>query len=168
MRGIFVLVLIAGAAFILYSRRRRGPPALPEFQDAPHTTPARTRLADRLEAFDRAWNESFLHGNATRGKVYELTDLADQCQTALQSVSAALPHDIERRAELSRIAEAIQDDHFHKMEDVRYRCGSPLLYPRPLDDLHYRRFARAAHDPADPLSTPAGDGAPLSAVWSSS
>lgn len=159
-----LLFAVAGLIILWYSRRPA--PALPEFQDAVHTSAARTRLGDCLREFDRAWNESFTHGQATKEMVYRLTDLADQCQNALQSVKAALPHDIERRAELTRIAESIQEDHFNKLDELRYRCGSPLLYPRPLDDLHYRRFYRAAHDPADPLS--AQDGVPLSSVWSSS
>ena len=166
MRIILIVLAVVGAALVWSSRQRR--PALPEFQDAVHTTSARTRLGDCLREFDTVWNESFLHGKATREMVYRLTDLADACQSALQSVKAALPHDIERHAELSRIAEAVQEDHFNKLEELRYRCGSPLLYPRPLDDLHYRRFVRAAHDPADPLSRTADEGVPLSAVWSSS
>ncbi len=164
MRAVFLLAL-AGVFALYMSRRLVGP--LPQFRDAEHTAPARTRLGDCLRAFDTAWNESFLHGKATREMVYRLTDLADQCQSALQSVKAALPHDIEQHAELAKIAETIQHDHFNKLEELRYRCGSPLLYPRPIDDLHYRNYARAAHDPADPLSTQ-DDGVPLSAVWSSS
>lgn len=155
-----LLLALSGAVLVWYSRRLV--PALPQFRDAVHTAPARTRLANCLREFDRVWNESFTHGNATKDMVYRLTDLADQCQNALHSVKAALPHDIEQHAEIARIADSMQEEHFKKLEELRYRCGSPLLYPRPLDDLHYRRFARAAHDPL------AQDGAPLSAVWSSS
>lgn len=157
-------IALLGVMLVWYSRVPS--PALPEFRDAVHTTAARTRLGDCLREFDRAWNDSFTHGKASRETVFRLTDIADECQKALQSVRAALPHDVERHAELTRQAESIQEDHFNKLEELRYRCGSPLLYPRPLNDLHYRRYYRAAPDMNDPLAVQ--EGVPLSSVWSSS
>lgn len=159
MRWLVFLAL--GLGILLWHARRHTPPALPEFGDVPDTTPARSRLGQCLQAFDHEWNRSFTHGQATRDTIHRLTDLADACQAALSSVRAALPQDEDRHAQLTRVAERIQEDHFAKLEELRQRCGAPLYYPRALDDLHYRRFYKAA------VEDDGSAGVPLSSVWPS-
>lgn len=115
------------------------------FSKTDATLDVRTRVMTFVTKFNSVWDDSFKHGQATRETIRTLVGIAAQTQDALYTVKAALPSDTSLHTLWKTTAESIQMDHFTKLEDLRKRCGAPLLYPEPLDDVHYRKWWRAAN-----------------------
>jgi hypothetical protein len=107
--------------------------------------PTDSRVVSFVGEFDRVWNDSFKYGCATRETVRRLVGIAAQAQDALYSVKAALPSDTKLESAWRKTADAVQADHFAKIQDVRKRAGAPLLFPAPLEDSHYNTWWRAAN-----------------------
>ena len=99
--------------------------------------------------FDDVWDQSFKHGYTTRHQLRRLDDLAADTQTALKDAEDVLPHDMYKRQDIRDIATRVKNEQFVKMQDLRDRCGASLLFPRPIEDLHYRHLWKAANDHDD-------------------
>lgn len=143
---IWPIVLLLAIYLIISSPNQA---AMAPFAGTDATPEVRGRVMTFLREFDRVWDASFTHGLQTRDTIRKLVGISSQTQDALHSVKAALPNDTSMHTAWKKMAEAVQVDHFKKLEDLRKRCGASLLYPGPLDDLHYRKWWRAANDHDD-------------------
>ena len=92
------------------------------------------------DAFEHAYRRSFHNDGESRETLVKLTNKAAAVQNAYFDAIARLPNDIAAEESLRARARALESDHFEKMEECRQRVGAPLLYPRPIDDLHFRRW----------------------------
>lgn len=95
---------------------------------------AEDRLTHKLAEFNRVWDQSFTHGHETRETVRRLYDLAADVQNTCTDVLFALPNDTAERRRVKEWAASIRRDHRDKIEDLKVRCGAPLLYPGPLEN----------------------------------
>lgn len=143
--GILWPVLLFVAVYLMMNRSVSISPSTDTVSSIGATPDVRDRVTTFIAEFDRVWDASFTFGQGTRDTVRQLSGIAAQTQDALQCMKAALPSDTSLQAQWTRTAEAIQNDQFAKLEDLRARCGAPLLHPGPLDDLHYRKWWRAAN-----------------------
>ena len=99
-------------------------------------------------AFENAYHHSFRYDGESRETLLQLTDRAAAVQNAYFDAVARLPNDVAAEEALRARARALESDHFEKMEECRQRVGAPLLYPRPIDDLHYRQWWTPANTSA--------------------
>ena len=99
-----------------------------------------------MAAFDAEWEASHTAARATRLTVRRMYDLSDDVQDAMGSLLAALPCDTALRGGAKQLAERLRTEHWAKIEDLKARCGAPLLFPRSIEDQHYRKWWRAAND----------------------
>lgn len=99
-----------------------------------------------LHRFDSMWTQSFTYGFQTRETVRRLYDISDDVQDALKAIEYALPNTTHLLDALDTTARHVREDHWKKIEDLKARCGAPLLFPKGLEDQHYRKWWRAAND----------------------
>jgi hypothetical protein len=153
-------ILLCGAMYLIINQSSTGLRNISEtmapFSKSDATTEVRDRVTSFVAEFNRVWDASFTYGQETRDTIRKLAGIAAQTQDALQCVKAALPSDTTLQAQWKQAADTIQSDHFAKLEDLRTRCGAPLLYPGPLDDMHYSKWWRAAnyYDDVDGATSP--------------
>lgn len=106
--------------------------------------------AARREAvsFEFDYQRSFRAGAAHSGAELVRLLFARRAQVleALREIRMRLPNDLR----LERMAVGAIEESDRRMlehiEDVRVRCGVPMLHPGPVDDAWYGRWYRAAND----------------------
>ncbi len=108
--------------------------------DEAHLASAR----DAMDAFEELYTKTFLYPEPNDdGHRYTLVRMArasDAVQGALFDAIQRSPNDMDVEDALRAMADSAKTDHVRKMNDVRDRIGSKLLYPKPIDDDHYRRW----------------------------
>lgn len=127
---VVMLLILAWTVWTLYARARnqQSPPER-AIQERKFLHPITTAIAN----FDRTWDRSFKDGYETRESARELYDLAACTQNAFSNALFSLPNDLDREQTLTDWARRVRKDQRAKIEDLKLRCGAPLLFPGPLD-----------------------------------
>lgn len=99
-----------------------------------------------LRAFATEYRLTFQHGRCTQAAVLSLHALRDDVLRHLYALRMRLPNDLGAEAKLTKDIEDTDVLLQAYVQDARARCGTPLLHPGPIDDVHYRQWYRAAND----------------------
>lgn len=145
MRTAFSVLAIALLSYFVLAQNQKKRDIFAKF-----TKPGRSKethdITACIRAFDQLWEKSFQYGYESRETVRHLYDLAADTQNALSSLKATFPNDLEMDRSFKELCEKIQENQHARIEDLKQRCGAPLLFPHSIEDLHYRKWWRAAND----------------------
>lgn len=148
--ALATLALVFG--YLAARKYTRSQPALPpgvasrpEFRSE-HSSPSYEAAMSGLRAFASEYKNTFQHEQCTRAAVMALHSLRDEVLTNMYDVRMRLPNDMTAETRLTQYIEDTDALLKRYLEDAMRRSGQPLLFPRPLDDTHYRQFYRAHND----------------------
>lgn len=150
MRAFEAVSLALGLLLLFWANKRKH--SMPKvhsmilpFQDQTNMYESQ-QVTERLSLFESVWNRSFHADMKTRETVRHLYDIAADTQDALVALQQTFSNDLQRDVDFQALVERVRDNQTAKIEDLKLRCGSPLLFPRLIDDMHYKKWWRAAND----------------------
>ena len=133
-----------------YARRARAHDLPSGVQSRPdlcgHSSHHFDEATQALRAFATDYRLTFQHGQCTKDAVMTLHTLRDKALKHMYELRMRLPNDLHAEAELAQHIEDTDALLRTYIQDAQSRCGAPMLYPGPIDDMFYRQFYRAHND----------------------
>lgn len=103
---------------------------------------------DAFGEFMRVFRASFDGDAARHGAelVRALFTWRARVNRSLREVRMRLPGDLKAERALANAMEDADRAMMEHIQDVRERCGAPLVHPGPVGDAYYGRWYRASND----------------------